>query len=144
MRERVRATLRLARRRGFTLIEALAAFAILTAVLAQLLVGVSGAARNETRADFLLRASRQGMSQLETLGADGALPMGVTDGRYDDGLLWRLVVEPGVASAAQLGAPTASSYHVQLAIRRPDGDGSLTLATVKILSSSENQIGGVQ
>jgi type II secretory pathway pseudopilin PulG len=125
---------RLKGRRGFTLIEGLAAFAILTAVLGQLLAGVSGAARNESRADFLERAARQGTSQLESLGADGSMPLGSFDGRYDDGLLWRLVVQPADAIASQGGGPKTTSYAIKLMINRPDGEGGLTLTTVKIVS----------
>ncbi len=134
---------RLSRRRGFTLVESLAAFAILTAVLAQLLQGVSGAARNEARADFLIRAARQGASQLETLGADGGMPVGVTSGRYDDGLIWRLDVALQNVIKGPPGAPTTSSYVADLAISRPDGNGALTLSTVKIISAP-SAAGGFQ
>lgn len=124
----------LRRRRGFSLIEALAAFAILALVMGQLLAGVSGGARNESRADFLMRASRQGMSQLEALGADGALAPGVFEGRYDDGLLWRLTVVARDALRGANGAPSAVAYGVQLVIARPSGDSPLTLSTVKLVS----------
>lgn len=132
---------RLESRRGFSLIEALAAFAILTAVLGQLLSGVSGGARNESRADFLQRAARQGRSQLESLGADGNMPIGVTEGRYDDGLIWRLSVTQGDVIRGQPGAPTTMSYLVDLAIRRPNGEGAFTLNTVKIISIPAQQPG---
>jgi len=128
----------LKRRRGFTLIEALAAFAILALVLSQLLNGVSGGVRNESRADFLLRAARQGASQLDALGADGQILAGETTGRYSDGLLWRLVIEPGKSVKGPTGAPIAASYHAMLFIQRPSGYGdNLTLSTVKLLSSEE-------
>lgn len=142
MRHRLkRLTRRFYRRRGFSLVEALAAFAILTAVLGQLLSGVSGAARNESRADFLERASRQGAAQLEALGADGAMPIGVTQGRYEDGLLWRLVVEQNDQTKSQPGAPSANSFLVSLTVTRPNGDGAIDFTTAKIISIAPQQPG---
>lgn len=124
--------------RGFTLIEALVAFAILALALSQLLSGVSGGVRNESRADFLLRATRHGSSQLDALGANGKPPAGETRGRYDDGLVWSLVVEPGVTVRGPTGAAAAESYHARLVIRRDSGYGdSLTLSTVKFVILEE-------
>jgi general secretion pathway protein I len=124
---------RLKSRRGFTLIEALVAFAILAMSLGQLLNGVSGGARNEARADFLLRASRQGASQLDALGVDGPVPFGQTSGRYPDGLYWFLSVTPGPGAPGLAGGPSVSSFHARLVIRKPSGYGeSFTLNTVKL------------
>jgi general secretion pathway protein I len=125
---------RMKSRQGFTLIESLTAFAILAMTLAQLLNGVSGGARNESRADFLLRAARQGASQLDALGVDGLPPFGETSGRYPDGLYWFLTVTPGESvSAPGGGAPIATSFHARLAIKKPSGFGeTLTLSTHKI------------
>jgi general secretion pathway protein I len=126
---------RLKSRRGFTLIEALAAFAILAMSLGQLLNGVSGGVRNEARADFLQRASRQGASQLEALGVDGPVPFGETSGRYPDGLYWVLSVTPGPVAPSLTGAPATSTFHARLVIKKPTGYGeSLTLSTVKMKS----------
>jgi len=118
---------------GFTLIEALAAFAILALALAALLQGVGGAAKNQARADFLWRATRQGQSQLEALGVDGAVPFGETTGAYVDGLVWRLVVEP-YRSAKLSGDAQLVAYRAQLHIRRAGAEiagDSLTLTTIK-------------
>jgi general secretion pathway protein I len=128
----------LIRRGGFTLIEALVAFAILALVMAQLLAAASGAATNESRADFLLRASRLGQSQLDALGLETPIAPGETTGRYDDGLLWSLVVAPGRAVATQTGALVAASYSARLTIRRPTPPGakteSLVLTTLKLVA----------
>jgi type II secretory pathway pseudopilin PulG len=131
---------RLTSRRGFSLIEALAAFAILAMSLGQLLNGVSGGVRNETRADFLLRAARQGASQLDSLGVDGPVPYGETSGRYPDGLYWFLTVTPGQKVAGATGQAVATSFHARLTIRKPSGYGeSYTLSAVKIRPVEQRQ-----
>jgi general secretion pathway protein I len=124
---------RLKSRRGFSLIEALAAFAILAMSLGQLLNGVSGGVRNEARADFLQRASREGASQLEALGVDGPVPFGRTSGRYPDGLYWFLTVTPGPNARGPNGQPLVTSFHAELVIKKPSGFGeTFTLSTLKI------------
>ena len=126
---------RLTSRGGFSLIETLAAFAILALVLSQLLSGVSGGARNEARADFLLRASRQGASHLDSLGVETPAPFGETTGRYYDGLYWTLAVVPGKSVAGPNGAPIATSYHARLVIKRPTGYGeTFVISTVKAIA----------
>lgn len=124
---------RLKSREGFTLIEALAAFAILALALSQLLLGVGGGARNEARADFLLRAARQGASHLDMLGVEGPAPFGATTGRYPDGLRWKLFVVPGKNIDGPTGEPIATSFHARLVIERPTGYGeTTTFSTFKI------------
>lgn len=120
-------------RGGFTLIEALAAFAILAISLGQIFNGFSGGVRNEARADFLLRASRQGRSQIDALGIEEPAPSGETRGRYRDGLNWLLSVTPLPIVSNAAGRPKISSFHVRLIISKPTGFGeSLTLSTIKI------------
>jgi len=124
---------RLKSREGFTLIEALAAFAILALALSQLLQGVSGGARNESRADFLLRATRQGASHLDRLGVEGPTPFGATTGRYPDGLRWRLFIAPGQNLDGPGGEPMATGFHARLVIERPSGRGeTATFSTFKL------------
>lgn len=131
---------RLRSRRGFSLIEALAAFAILAMSLGQLLNGVSGAVRNEARADFLLRAARQGASQLDALGVDGPVPYGLSRGRYSDGLQWVLSVTPGPGVAGAAGEPIATSFDARLVISKPSGYGErFTLSSFKIRPADEQR-----
>ena len=125
-------------RRGFTLLEALAAFAILALALSQLLAGVSGGARNESRADFLIRAARHGASHLDSLGADGTIAAGETSGRYEDGLVWRLTVRQGRTVKGATGAVIAASFPARLIIARPSGYAdAFVLSTVKLLTYEE-------
>lgn len=73
---------------GFVLIEALAAFAILTMSLAALMSGIFGAVNNDDRADFLLRATRVARSELEALGVETQPQSGVIEGKSEDGLTY--------------------------------------------------------
>lgn len=119
--------------KGFTLIEALVAFTILTICLGQLLKGVSGGVRNETRADFLLSASRQCASQIEALGIESELKSGETRGVYRDGLIWSLVVKPVRSVSSSPSGPIISTFYAQLEIKKPNGFGdSLHFSTIKI------------
>jgi len=130
---------RLSRRAGFTLIETLVAFAILALAMAQLLAAASGAAQNESRADFFLRATRLGRSHLDSLGVDRPMPLGETHGQYDDGLLWSLVVLEHRRSRSPIGSAVTSSYWARLTIRRPTPQvasrESLTLSTLKLVTT---------
>lgn len=132
---------RLRSRRGFSLIEALAAFAILAISLGQLLNGVSGGVRNEARADFLLRAARQGASQLDALGVDGPIPFGESSGRYPDGLFWFLSVTSGPPTTNPAGAPKVSSFQARLIVKKASGYGdTFTLSTVKLMTDMPRPI----
>ncbi len=130
---------RLNPRAGFTLIEALVAFAILALAMGQLLAAAGGAARNEARADFYLRATREGLSQLEALGVATPILLGETRGTYDDGLLWILDVTPHLTQKAAIGTAVTTSYFVRLMIGRPNPQGAspetLKLTTIKLVTT---------
>jgi len=132
---------RLKAKAGFTLIETLVAFAILAMALGQLFVAVGGGARNDSRADFLLRASRLGQSQLAALGVDGRIEQGESSGRYDDGLYWRLSVAPHRAQRGPNGNAVVASYWARLTISRPTAQAApseaLTLTTLKVVALNE-------
>jgi general secretion pathway protein I len=135
---------RVIRRNGFTLVEALAAFAILALSMSALFSGVSGAVHNEVRAEFLLRATRQGQSHLETLGASSPIVIGETRGQYEDGLLWSLNVEPLQKRAHPASAVSnIAGYWVRLIIQRPgskkDATHTFSLATVKLTPIEEQR-----
>jgi general secretion pathway protein I len=106
-----------ARRRGFTLIEALAAFAILALSLGQLLRSVGLGAENERRADFLAQATADGQSHLAALGLSLPLVAGETSGRYDDGLQWTLDIESDRSVSSATGGALVIGYRVRLDIR---------------------------
>jgi len=129
------------RRDGFTLVETLVAFAVLALAMSQLMTALSGAAQNESRADFYLRASREGQSQLDALGVEGRIERGETNGSYEDGLLWDLKVEPYLTVKSPMRTGEVVSFWAHLTIRRPGlqevARQSLTLTTLKIVTISE-------
>jgi len=129
------------RRAGFTLVETLVAFAVLALAMSRLMTALSGAAQNESRADFFLRASREGQSQLDALGVERRIERGETNGRYEDGLLWNLKVEPYVTVKSPLQTGEVESFWAHLTIRRPGSQEgahqSLTLTTLKLVTASE-------
>ena len=77
---------------GFILIEAFAAFAILTLALAALITGLFGAVRNDDRASFMTQAVRAARSQFAALGVSTPAAPGVSAGRTEDGLAYVLTV----------------------------------------------------
>jgi hypothetical protein len=137
MRHRVKA------KGGFALLETLVAFAILAMAMGQLLMAVGGGARNDSRADFLLRASRLGRSQLAALGVEGRMEQGESSGRYDDGLYWRLSVAPDRVLKSPQAESVLASYWARLTISRPTPEGApsetLTMTTLKIVTPNEKE-----
>ncbi|PPQ30046.1 hypothetical protein CCR94_13570 [Rhodoblastus sphagnicola] len=125
----------LARRRGFTLIEALAAFAIMALALGQLLRAIGAGAENQRRADFLSRASLDGSSHLAEIGASQPLAPGDSTGRYDDGLRWRLRVAQDRTAAGLGGRPLLIGYRLRLEVLPATGSGAgFTLVAEKLVA----------
>lgn len=125
----------LVRRRAFTLIEALAAFAIMALALGQLLRAVSQGAEGERRADFLSRASLDGASHLAEIGVSHPLAPGESAGRYADGLRWRLSVAWDRAVVGPDRRPALIAYRLRLnVLPAADGAAGLTLIAEKLVA----------
>lgn len=124
----------LVRRRGGILIEALAAFAIMTLALGHLLRAVGQGAENERRADFLSRASLDGASHLAEIGVSTPLAPGESAGRYADGLRWRLRVAPDHVAVGLDGRAALTGYRLRLQVLpAEDGGPRLTLIAEKLV-----------
>jgi general secretion pathway protein I len=79
---------------GFTLIETLAALAILAIALGVLLAVLGDGIRRQGRAEQLAMATLQAQSLLARVGIDIPLKAGVATGTLARGLHWRLNVDP--------------------------------------------------
>jgi prepilin-type N-terminal cleavage/methylation domain-containing protein len=131
---------------GFTLVEVLVAFAILSIVLLTLFSGLSTALRGDRRAEFTRSALRLATAELETAGIGNPLTPGVTNGRFENGMEWRLSVRP-YAFANNV----TPAYWVEIIVRPPSGSSrpsfasmlaehlapapSVTLTTLKLVRS---------
>ena len=123
-------------KKGFTLLETIAALTILVIVLNQLFSASSSGVRNESRSDFLLHASREGQAMLAVLGIEEKIIPGIQEGRFEDGLLWSLVVESKGAVGRSFDATVFRIYYINLTIKRPAGFAdTLNLTTLKIIES---------
>jgi hypothetical protein len=127
---------RLVNKRGFTLLETIAALTILVVVLNQLFSASSSGVRNESRSDFLLHASREGQALLAGLGIEKKISPGTQEGRFEDGLLWSLLVESKGSVGRSFDPTVFNIYYINLTIRRPAGFAdTLNLTTLKIIES---------
>ena len=86
-------TIRDDRETGFTLVEVLVAFAILSIALLALFSGLSTALFGDRRAEFTRIALRLARAELETAGVSSPLTPGETTGRFENGMEWKLSVQ---------------------------------------------------
>ena len=126
---------------GFTLVETLAAFAILMLVLSALFIAATGAIKANARAGFVRTAMRLGQSQLALAGVTGPLVPGEMAGRFENGYVWRQKVSGyrgeiggaagGGGSGASIGA--APLYWVELSIR-PSANADARAASFELVT----------
>ncbi len=79
--------------RGFTLIEAIAAFVLLSLFLGILMSALSTAMRQTVRAEQESLAAQWAQSKLDLVGIGEKLETGDSEGRFDDAFEWRMTVE---------------------------------------------------
>jgi general secretion pathway protein I len=143
-----RGTIEDQREAGFTLVEVVVAFAILSIVLLTLFGGISTALVGDGRAEFTRGALRLAKAELETAGVGTPLTPGVTVGRFENGMEWRLTVQPYALVSPNDAAP---AYWVEITVRPPSGSSrpslmstlaehlastpSVTLTTLKLVTS---------
>jgi general secretion pathway protein I len=85
---------------GYTLIEVIAAFAVLALALTLLLGSLSGASRQVRQADEASRAALHAQSLLDQVGIGEALQPGRRDGEFEAGRFqWALDIAPYIEAA---------------------------------------------
>jgi general secretion pathway protein I len=112
---------------GFTLVEVLVAFAIVTIVLAALYQAIAGAYRGYARAQVREQTLALARAHLEAVGIEGPLQPGESTGTYATGVVWRLAVEP-VETASYRGR----AFRILLEALDHEGHPSLRLETFKL------------
>lgn len=94
--------------RGFTLLEVLAAIALLAIAFAIGLSALGGAARNARRAAALDTAVERAQTLLAQQGLTAPLESGTHSGTFKDGMAWKLQVrrvQHAAPATANAGAP---------------------------------------
>lgn len=114
------------RQAGFTLVEVLAAFAILTVSLAVVYPLLGNARAIEDAATRRL-ATLLAQSRLAVVGGELALEDGVREGRFDNGWEWRVAVAPYAAPPRGPVLGKAVSATVRWSTGR-----EVTLITIKL------------
>lgn len=99
---------------GFTLLEIVAAFAILALGLGMAMQGLTGSMQQSRQAAEHTRAALHAQSVLDTLGAGERLEEGDYSGEFEDGYRWSAQVTPYEIAASDqpegfdpAGAPVA-------------------------------------
>ena len=88
---------------GFTLIEVVAAFAILAIGLALIMQIATGGMRQARQAADYTEAALLAQSLLDTAGVGERLKLGDSRGEWEDGFRWELAVAPFELEAADAG-----------------------------------------
>ena len=115
------------REAGFTLVEAVVAFAIVTIILAALYEAIAGAWRGYARTQIREQALALARAHLEVIGIEELLQPGERTGTYATGLAWRLTVEP-VGTASSRGR----AFRIVLEALDPGERPLLRLETFKL------------
>ena len=119
--------------RGFTLVEALVALAIIVLALASLYQALGGGLQAGVVAEQQGRAAEAAERLLTELGRSTPLRDGVTKGELPDGRRWTLRVEPFTTIDAD-GPPSVVEGHVAtLEMSRARGRGPLLQLRTLIL-----------
>ncbi len=119
-------------RGGFTLLEVLIAFVIMTIVLTALFRGFASGLRGLDISEGYATAALQARSKLDELGILIPLEPGGAEGEFSDGARWNLSIEafdpPGDSIATDL---PVMAYRVELLVSWGE-DRSLRLETLRL------------
>ena len=119
--------------RGFTLMEVLVAFAILTVSLGGLLLAFSNGLRTTDRAVTISTATLQAQSLLEAVGESIPVREGRVDGVLEDGSRWRISIQrydTGESGAAAV-VRTLFAYRVDVSVEW-DAGRTVTLTSMRL------------
>lgn len=135
------------RQHGYTLVEVLAAFALLAVALTLLLGILSGATRQVRQAGDAGRAALHAQSLLDTLEVTGALRVGSREGEFEGGRYhWTLTVEQWVDPATPAPAMQGAGYglhELELAVRWGDDDNArLDVRSLRMVRRDASAGGG--
>jgi general secretion pathway protein I len=111
---------------GFTLVETIVAFAILSVVIAVAVEIIGGGALRLGKAGAEARALVHAQSQLAAAGAE---PMGTrVEGAFADAYTWKLTASPlpGVVATD----PGSVPHLAEIAVSAPGGDAGVVLRTI--------------
>jgi type II secretory pathway pseudopilin PulG len=97
---------------GFTLVETLAAFTMLTLVLVVLLGGLSQMAGRGRDAEVMREALRLAKAKLDGIGITEPLAAGESAGRFENGFEWRLRIR----ETAKLANGHVAAAAVEIAV----------------------------
>lgn len=118
--------------RGFTLLEVLVAFAILSLSLLVIFRIYSTGFRGIGTADWKLQAIALAKSKLASVGIDEQLSVGTATGVSDDGFAWELTISAFAASPADKGQNLAA-YFVQVSVSNSQNPkGAVRLSTLRL------------
>ena len=118
---------------GFTLIEVLVTLAILALALGTLSGLFSDGFRRAGQAEAMAQANLNARSLLDKVGADIPLRQGMTTGRLEHGLTWRLRIEP-FGDAGDRRAWPAAAFTVSAEVLWNDGirEQSVAVSTLRL------------
>lgn len=126
---------------GFTLLEIVAAFAILALGLGMAMRGLTGALQQSRQAAEQTRAALHAQSVMDTLGVGERLEEGEYSGEFEDGYRWTVLVTPYEWAEDSEGPdfdPALSSLqllHVDLRIhwRRGEGEAEARFSSLRAM-----------
>jgi general secretion pathway protein I len=119
---------------GFSLLEVLVAFAILSMTLGVVLQVFSAGLRNTGLAEEYTYAVLHAESVLAALGREEPLAEGGMEGEFDDKFSWRSSVTPYEEDDVDLSDSTAVAYRVEVEVfwQSADKTRSIMLETLRV------------
>jgi general secretion pathway protein I len=124
--------------RGFSLLEVLVAFTILTMLLGALFQVFSNGLRAARAGDSYTRATVIAQSRLAALGVEQPLQEGTSSGSVDDTYHWRVIVRPYADDQMPAGSGVPQPFGVDVEIFWEEGGGarSLSLTSMRLATGS--------